>query len=85
MSAIGLLLMATCSLALLQGECNSFLFLSDFTLQYYRILAITVASELAHARDDVKGTGTFLPALIDELYHLTPEKIISRAKVEVHA
>jgi len=47
------------------------------------ILAITVASELAAARQDVKGTGTFLPALIDELYNLTPEKLIDRAQIEV--
>ncbi|EJD03055.1 HK-domain-containing protein [Fomitiporia mediterranea MF3/22] len=49
------------------------------------ILAITVASELAAARNDVHGTGTFLPALIDELYHLTPEKLLERARVEVHS
>lgn len=48
------------------------------------ILAITIASELAAAREDVKGSGTFLPALIDELYNLTPEKIVERAKIEIH-
>jgi thiamine-phosphate diphosphorylase/hydroxyethylthiazole kinase len=48
-----------------------------------RILAITIASEFAAAREDVKGIGTFLPALLDELYNLTPEKIVERAKVEV--
>lgn len=47
------------------------------------ILAITVASEFAAARQDVKGTGTFLPALIDELYNLTPETLIDRAQIEV--
>lgn len=50
-----------------------------------RILAITVASELAARRDDVRGTGTFLPALIDELYNLTPEKIIDNARIEIHS
>ncbi|THH09804.1 hypothetical protein EW145_g1762 [Phellinidium pouzarii] len=48
------------------------------------ILAITVASELAATREDVKGSGTFLPALIDEIYNLTPEKIIDRAQIELH-
>ncbi|EPQ57436.1 HK-domain-containing protein [Gloeophyllum trabeum ATCC 11539] len=47
------------------------------------VLALTVASELAAAREDVKGSGTFLPALIDELGKLTPEVIASRAKAEV--
>lgn len=50
-----------------------------------RIMAITIASELAAARDDVKGTGTFLPALIDELYNLTPDKIRDRARVYMHS
>jgi thiamine-phosphate diphosphorylase/hydroxyethylthiazole kinase len=48
-----------------------------------RVLAVTIASELAAARPDVFGPGTFLPALIDELYNLTPDKVIERAKVEV--
>lgn len=48
------------------------------------ILAITIASELAAAREDVKGSGTFLPALIDELYNLTPETIMDKARIEVH-
>jgi hydroxyethylthiazole kinase-like sugar kinase family protein len=47
------------------------------------VLAVTVASELAATRADVSGPGTFLPALIDELAHLTPEIIQKRAKVEV--
>jgi len=47
------------------------------------VLAITVASEIAAARPDVKGPGTFLPALIDELFNLTPDLINSRAMVEV--
>ncbi|PCH43723.1 Hydroxyethylthiazole kinase [Wolfiporia cocos MD-104 SS10] len=47
------------------------------------VLALTVASEFAAAREDVKGSGTFLGALIDELGALTPEKIAQAAKVEV--
>lgn len=34
-------------------------------------------------RDDVKGAGTFLPALIDELWTLTPENMRSMARVEI--
>ena len=49
----------------------------------YRVLAVTIASEIAAAREDVKGSGTFLPALIDELGKLSPEIIQSRANVEV--
>lgn len=49
------------------------------------VLAITIASELAASREDVKGSGTFLPALIDEIYNLTPEKVIERAKVKIHS
>ncbi|KAI0674972.1 Hydroxyethylthiazole kinase [Trametes maxima] len=47
------------------------------------VLAITIASELAAARPDVKGSGTFLPAFIDELGALSPEKLATYAKVEV--
>jgi len=45
------------------------------------VLAITIASEIAGERHDVQGTGTFLPALIDELGRLTPEVIIHRARI----
>ncbi|KAH8083795.1 Hydroxyethylthiazole kinase [Cristinia sonorae] len=47
------------------------------------VLAVTVASELAAVREDVKGSGTFLPALIDELGKLTPETLAKYAKLEV--
>ncbi|EGO25805.1 hypothetical protein SERLADRAFT_348122 [Serpula lacrymans var. lacrymans S7.9] len=47
------------------------------------VLALTIAAELAVERSDVHGSGTFLPALIDELYHLTPQEIIEKAKIEV--
>jgi thiamine-phosphate diphosphorylase/hydroxyethylthiazole kinase len=50
---------------------------------YPRVLAVTIASELAAARPEVHGSGTFLPALIDELYNLTSDKVLQRAKVEV--
>ncbi|KAI0371158.1 Hydroxyethylthiazole kinase [Pilatotrama ljubarskyi] len=47
------------------------------------VLAVTIASEFAAARPDVNGSGTFLPAFIDELGALTPEKLGEYAKVEV--
>jgi thiamine-phosphate diphosphorylase / hydroxyethylthiazole kinase len=47
------------------------------------VLAVTIASEIAAARDDVHGLGTFLPALLDEISKLTPEVIRERARVEV--
>ena len=46
------------------------------------VLAMTIASEFAADRDDVKGSGTFLPALIDELGKLTPERL-ARSNVEI--
>ena len=47
------------------------------------MLAITVASELAAVRADVQGSGTFLPALIDELGALTAEKLATYGRVDV--
>lgn len=47
------------------------------------LLAITIASELAGARAEVRGTGTFLPALIDELATVTPELILQKAQLRV--
>jgi len=47
------------------------------------ILALTIAGERAAVRSDVLGSGTFLPALIDELYNLTPETVLEWAQVHV--
>ncbi|OCH93095.1 TMP-TENI-domain-containing protein, partial [Obba rivulosa] len=47
------------------------------------VLAITIASEIAAARPDVKGSGTFLPAFIDELGQLTEEKIMNAANIQI--
>ncbi|KAF8552510.1 Hydroxyethylthiazole kinase [Imleria badia] len=47
------------------------------------ILALTIAGERAAVRSDVQGSGTFLPALIDELYNLTPERMQQYGQVEV--
>ncbi|KAF5386233.1 hypothetical protein D9615_002670 [Tricholomella constricta] len=47
------------------------------------ILVLTVAAELAVQREDVKGPGTFLPALIDQLWSLKPETVQSLARLEV--
>lgn len=47
------------------------------------MLVYTIAAEVAAAREDVKGPGTFRAALIDELYNLTPEVLQQRAKIEI--
>ncbi|QRV96599.1 Hydroxyethylthiazole kinase family domain-containing [Ceratobasidium sp. AG-Ba] len=47
------------------------------------VLAVTIASEIAAERSDVKGTGTFFSAFIDELYNLKPQVIADRAMIEV--
>jgi thiamine-phosphate diphosphorylase/hydroxyethylthiazole kinase len=44
---------------------------------------MTVAAEVAAARGDVKGPGTFRSALLDELYNLRPEVLAQRANVTV--
>ncbi|KAK7472494.1 thiamine biosynthetic bifunctional enzyme [Stygiomarasmius scandens] len=46
-------------------------------------LVFNVAAELAATRDDVKGPGTFFPALVDELASLTPEVVQERANIQV--
>jgi thiamine-phosphate diphosphorylase/hydroxyethylthiazole kinase len=46
---------------------------------------MTVAAEVAAARPDVKGPGTFRAALLDELYNLTPQVVLDRAHVEIVA
>jgi thiamine-phosphate diphosphorylase/hydroxyethylthiazole kinase len=46
-------------------------------------LALTIAAERAARREEVRGPGTFLPALIDELSVLTPEIVMGMAKIEV--
>ncbi|KNZ76685.1 putative thiamine biosynthetic bifunctional enzyme [Termitomyces sp. J132] len=47
------------------------------------IMVLTVAAEAAVLREDVKGPGTFLPALIDELWALQPRAVQSLARIEV--
>jgi thiamine-phosphate diphosphorylase/hydroxyethylthiazole kinase len=44
---------------------------------------VNVAAEVAAARPDVKGPGTFRAALLDELYNLTPEVLAAKAKIEI--
>jgi thiamine-phosphate diphosphorylase/hydroxyethylthiazole kinase len=34
------------------------------------LLHFEIAAEIAPAREDLKGPGTFVPALIDELYNI---------------
>ncbi|KAF4620648.1 hypothetical protein D9613_000236 [Agrocybe pediades] len=52
-----------------------------FTAAIAGVLVLTVAAEIAVKRDDVKGPGTFLPALIDVLWALTPEQVRESAKI----
>ncbi|KAK0520322.1 thiamine biosynthetic bifunctional enzyme [Tilletia horrida] len=49
------------------------------------LLTMTIASELAAARPEVRGPGTFLPALLDEISLMTAEVLLERAKVDVVA
>lgn len=46
-------------------------------------LALTISAQRAAGRGEVRGPGTFLPALIDELGMLTSEIILRMAKIEV--
>jgi thiamine-phosphate diphosphorylase/hydroxyethylthiazole kinase len=46
-------------------------------------LALTIAAQHAASREEVRGPGTFLPALIDELALLKPESISKTAVIEV--
>jgi thiamine-phosphate diphosphorylase/hydroxyethylthiazole kinase len=46
-------------------------------------LALTIAAQQAAGREEVRGPGTFLPALIDELAMLTPEIVLRTAKIKV--
>ena len=57
---------------------------TSLTRVCFSVLAITVASEFAAKRDDVKGSGTFLPALIDEIGNLTPERLAA-ANIQIVA
>ncbi|KAH9484936.1 putative thiamine biosynthetic bifunctional enzyme [Psilocybe cubensis] len=63
---------------------NGGMFRGDmFTAAIAGVLVLTVAAELAAKRHDVKGPGSFLPALIDELSTLTPEQVREFSKVTV--
>ena len=48
-----------------------------------RILVLNVAAEIAATRGDVHGPGSFFPALLDELAHLTPETATGRVNLEL--
>ncbi len=47
------------------------------------LLGMTIASEKAARRDDVKGPGTFIAALQDELAAVSPEDIRAHAQLEI--
>jgi thiamine-phosphate diphosphorylase / hydroxyethylthiazole kinase len=48
------------------------------------LLHYEIAAEIAALRDDVKGPGTFVPALVDELYRIPRTSInwLSRARIQ---
>ena len=46
-------------------------------------LTLTIAAQHAAGREEVRGPGTFLPALIDEITMLTPDIVLRTAKIEV--
>jgi thiamine-phosphate diphosphorylase/hydroxyethylthiazole kinase len=47
------------------------------------VLVVTIASERAAAGANVRGLGTFLPTLLDELAAMTPEVLRDAAKIDV--
>ncbi|KAE8222686.1 hypothetical protein CF319_g4148 [Tilletia indica] len=47
------------------------------------LLTMTIASELAAARPEVRGPGTFLPALLDEISLMDEATIAKHAKIDV--
>ncbi|CAD6897056.1 unnamed protein product [Tilletia controversa] len=47
------------------------------------LLTETIASELAAARPEVRGPGTFLPVLLDEISLMDAETILKRAKIDI--
>ncbi|KAH7908426.1 Hydroxyethylthiazole kinase family-domain-containing protein [Hygrophoropsis aurantiaca] len=47
------------------------------------VVALTLAAEAAAGRKDVFGSGTFLPALIDELSRLTSDTVRDKANIQV--
>ena len=55
----------------------------DAQLTLFRLLVFNIAAEIAASRPEVRGPGTFRSALLDELYNLTPEEVVARAKVEL--
>jgi thiamine-phosphate diphosphorylase / hydroxyethylthiazole kinase len=54
-------------------------------LRCYRIAAVTIAAELAVESDEVKGPGTFMPALIDKLATLQADEVRRRIKIKITA
>ena len=58
---------------------------SRFEVLTPSVLVVNIAAEIAAARPDVRGPGTFRAALIDELYNLTVEEVKKRANVEIVA
>lgn len=54
-----------------------------FTGALAALLSMTIASEKAAERSDVKGPGSFIPALIDEIASVEPDDLRQRAKIRI--
>ncbi|SNX84325.1 related to thiamine-phosphate diphosphorylase / hydroxyethylthiazole kinase [Melanopsichium pennsylvanicum] len=89
---VGAGLAAACNLAKAQGE-QQVVSLGNTLVAHGKVdllvgaltglLAMTIASEKAALRDDVKGPGTFIPALQDELAAVSADDILKHAKLEI--
>ncbi|TKY85725.1 hypothetical protein EX895_005265 [Sporisorium graminicola] len=92
---VGAGLAAACNLAKTQGSTAKGVSLGNTLVAHGSVdllvgaltglLAMTIASEKAAKRDDVKGPGTFIPALQDELAAVSAQDILQLAKIEIVA
>lgn len=90
---VGAGLAAACNLAKSKGEEQAVVSLGNTMVAHGSVdllvgaltglLAMTIASEKAAVRDDVRGPGTFIPALQDELAAISSEDILNFAKLEI--
>ncbi|KAG0214941.1 hypothetical protein BGX28_001147 [Mortierella sp. GBA30] len=54
----------------------------NFAAAVAGILALNLAGEHAGSREDVRGPGTFRAAFIDEMANLTPEQMLTEARIK---
>ncbi|PWY99744.1 HK-domain-containing protein [Testicularia cyperi] len=90
---VGTGLAAACNLAKSNGDKDSISSLGNTLVAHGSVdlligalvglLAMTIASEKAAARTDVRGPGTFIPALQDELAAVSGQDLIHHAKIQI--